>query len=143
MLENVSTYQKIINASTEYLSEVRDFVSMHAARHGFSDKEIADIRLAVDEACTNIIKHAYNYDPSKEVGIVISVDPSKLMITITDQGKPFDKKKYQKPSLKKQIAQKKRGGMGVHLMRNLMDEVRYSFDNNTNTLCMCKNRSAS
>lgn len=116
---------------------------MHAARHGFSEKEIADIRLAVDEACTNIIKHAYNFDTTKQVGIVISVDASKLMITITDQGKPFDKKKYQKPSLKKQIAQKRRGGMGVHLMRNLMDEVRYSFDNNTNTLCMCKNRSAS
>ncbi|TVQ65262.1 MAG: ATP-binding protein [Balneolaceae bacterium] len=134
------SYHKIIKASTEHLSEVREFVSMHAGLHGFNDKEIADIRLAVDEACTNIIKHAYKYDPSKEIGIVITVDDEKFMIVITDQGEPFDKKKYQKPSLKKQIAQKKRGGMGVHLMRKLMDEVRYSKTDNLNTLCMCKNR---
>lgn len=139
-MQNVSTYHKVILASTEHLSEVRDFVSKHASRHGFSDREIADIRLAVDEACTNIIKHAYKHDATKEVGIEIAIDSEKFMITITDQGEPFDKKKYHKPSLKDQIAQKKRGGMGVHLMRNLMDKVEYRFDNNTNTLCMCKNR---
>ncbi|HLR32513.1 MAG TPA: ATP-binding protein, partial [Fodinibius sp.] len=59
MAKSTATYNITVRASTEYLSKVRDFVGKHAASYGFNKQEVADIRLAVDEAYTNIIKHAY------------------------------------------------------------------------------------
>lgn len=134
------TYRKKVNASTQNCSTIRDFVSRHAEEHGFSAQKVADIQLAVDEAYTNIIKHAYNNDSSKQVLINLEFDEEKMIVTLTDQGMGFDIEKYKKPNLKKQIERKKRGGMGVYLIRKLMDDVTYHVKNQKNVLRMCKNR---
>src|SRR5690625_6209523 len=63
-----------IHASTGSLADVREFVSVNARNHSFSEKQINDIRLAVDEACTNVIKHAYNYDEKGQLLIQLSLD---------------------------------------------------------------------
>ncbi|MEX0944364.1 MAG: ATP-binding protein [Balneolaceae bacterium] len=139
-MNNSFTYKKKVRASTENLSRIRAFVSEHAEKHGFSPNQIADVRLAVDEACTNIIKHAYKNDTNKEISIEIEVNDQRLKITIVDMGESFDVKSYHKPNLKKQIQEKKRGGLGVHLMLNLMDDVTYQVKNKMNVLSMCKNR---
>lgn len=139
-MAKLKTYKITVGASTENLSEIRDFVGGHALEYGFDDQKVADIRLAVDEACTNIIKHAYVNDSEENLAITIEVDDEKFMIYLIDRGEGFDVKTYQKPDLKSQIEQKKRGGMGVHLMLNLMDEVTYKVKNNMNVLYMCKNR---
>lgn len=139
-MNNSFTYKKKVRATTKNLSVIRDFVSDHAESHGFSPNHIADIRLAVDEACTNIIKHAYKNDASKELNIQIEVDEQKLIVTIMDKGEGFDVRTYQKPNIRKQIKEKRRGGMGVHLMLQLMDEVTYQVKNDQNILSMCKNR---
>ena len=139
-MAKLETYKKTVGASTENLSDIRDFVGGHAHQFGFDDNIVADIRLAVDEACTNIIKHAYGNDPTENLEITIEIIDDKFMIYLVDRGEGFDVKTYQKPDLKKQIEQRKRGGMGVHLMLNLMDEVTYQVKNNMNVLCMCKNR---
>lgn len=139
-MAKLETYKKTVGASTENLSDIRDFVAGRAKDYGFDDNIVEDIRLAVDEACTNIIKHAYNNDPKEKLEITIEVDDQKFMIYLVDRGEGFDVKTYQKPNLKKQIEQRKRGGMGVHLMVNLMDDVTYQVKNNMNVLYMCKNR---
>lgn len=134
------TYKKTVSAATENLSEIRDFVSIHAEKHGFDKGTVADIRLAVDEACTNIIKHAYRYNPEENLEITIEVDDKRFLIYLVDTGEGFDVKSYQKPNLQNQIKQRKRGGLGVHLMLSLMDDVTYQVKSNMNVLCMCKNR---
>lgn len=139
-MNNSFTYKKKVRATTKNLAVIRSFISEHAESHGFSPNQIADIRLAVDEACTNIIKHAYKNDSSKELTIQVEVDDQKLKVIIMDKGEGFDVKSYQKPNLKQQIEQKKRGGMGVHLMLKLMDEVTYQVKNDQNVLSMFKNR---
>jgi serine/threonine-protein kinase RsbW len=139
-LEKASTYKKKINASTENLAEVREFVSKHANAHGFTKENISDIRLAVDEACTNIIKHAYKYDKSKVVSIELEFEDDKIIVVLTDHGVGFNPDSYEKPSLTEQIRKKKRGGMGVHLMKNLMDKVIYQNIDGKNILYMSKNR---
>jgi len=139
-LDKAVSYQKSIGASTENLSEIRKFVTNYAQKHGFSKNQIADIRLAVDEAATNIIKHAYKSDDSQTLTIKLEFDDEKLCVTLTDQGISFDVKKYKSPDIKQQIAKKKRGGMGIHLMKNLMDEVSYKVKNQENVLRMSKNR---
>lgn len=142
-MNRATKYQKTVPASTEYLIEVREFVSKHARSHGFSEKQINDIRLAVDEACTNIIKHAYQFDDSKHFAIEMNFQDQNVTVLIIDQGAGFDPTRYHKPELKDQIKKKKRGGMGIYLIKSLMDEVTYSKVNDENVLRMKKIRKQS
>lgn len=139
-MNNSVTYHKAIKAATSNLAEIRSFVAKHAHEHGFSERQISDIQLAVDEACTNIIKHAYSFDSTKKFTIELEFDGSQLSITLTDRGQGFNPDRYKKPDLKKQIEKKKRGGMGVYLIKSLMDDVSYSANTDKNVLRMSKTR---
>lgn len=136
-LNNIHTLS--VKASTEHLAEVRDFVAEHAQNIGLSQKEISEIRLAVDEAYTNIIKHAYKNSPSETVEIEIGSDNSQLWITLIDEGKSFDPETYSEPDIIQRIKDKKRGGMGVYLIRKLMDQVQYNRKGQSNEIRMVKN----
>lgn len=127
-------------ASTEHLSEVRDFVAKYARDFGFNKQDVADIRLAVDEAYTNIIKHAYKNNPSGMVKIMLGYNGDEFWVSLLDNGRSFNPNKYNLPNLKKQIKEKKRGGVGVYLIRQLMDEVKYVHKDDTNEIRMIKKR---
>lgn len=140
MLNNYTTYQLTVNASTKNLVEVREFVATYASQEKFTKQQINDIRLAVDEAFTNIIKHAYKNDDTKKVYVELQFDDEKLCVIISDYGISFDIDSYQIPDVRDQIKEKKRGGMGVYLIQNLMDEVTYRNQKSRNEIIMCKNR---
>lgn len=127
-----------VEASTANLSEVRDFVAMHAQNLGMSEKDISEIRLAVDEAYTNIIKHAYKNIPAKPVQIKLGFDNTQIWISLTDEGESFDPSSYNEPDLMKRIKNKQRGGMGVYLIRKLMDNVQYNRKGQVNEIKMVK-----
>lgn len=135
-----NTYTLVVNASTGYLAEVRNFVAEHASNFGFDDKQVSDIRLAVDEACTNIIKHAYNFDQDQSVEIKIGLKGEKLWVSLKDTGDAFDPRKYSKPDLREQMKNRKRGGVGVFLIKKLMDEVEYVKMDDANVIRMYKKR---
>lgn len=139
-MNSKTTYQISISASTRNLSDVRDFITEHAESYGFVADQIADIRLAVDEAVTNIIKHAYQNDTSKEINISLKFTDAQLCIYLTDTGRSFEFETYKLPDIKKQIELKKRGGMGVYLIHSLMDKVSYTRKGQKNRMIMCKNR---
>lgn len=128
-----------VEASTEHLAEVRDFVASHAENIGLNQKMISEIRLAVDEAYTNIIKHAYSNNSTEKVNIEIGSDDDQLWITLIDSGKSFDPESYREPDLMKRIKEKKRGGMGVYLIRKVMDQVQYNRKGESNEIRMVKN----
>ena len=118
---------KKIESKTDSLVEVRDFIG-GAARHlGFDEEEVANIVLAVDEACTNIIKHAYQYAPDKEIEISIAANDRFFEVKIYDSGKSFDPTALRPPDLKSNLGKHRRGGLGVYLMKRLMDKVEYHF----------------
>jgi serine/threonine-protein kinase RsbW len=118
---------KRILSRTDSLVEVREFVDAAARAFGFSEEDIANIILAVDEACTNIIKHAYQYAVDKEIEISIFQSTRSFEVRIYDTGKAFDPSSIHAPNLKEHIGHKRRGGLGVYLMKRLMDKVEYSF----------------
>ncbi|MBO6522706.1 MAG: ATP-binding protein [Balneolaceae bacterium] len=128
-----------VDSSTKHLAEVRDFVAAHAKNVGLSEKDISEIRLAVDEAFTNIIKHAYKNTTSKPVKIELGFDPSKLWISIMDEGEGFKPDEYKAPDILKRIKNKQRGGMGVFLIQKLMDQVQYNRKGQMNEIRMVKN----
>lgn len=129
-----------VQASTKHLANVRDFVAKHASELGFKKQDVADIRLAVDEAYTNIIKHSYKNDPQKSVDIDLGYDEDKFWISLMDTGNAFDPSNYKKPDIEKSIKKGKKGGVGVYLIRKLMDEVTYSRQGSKNVIHMTKKR---
>ena len=115
-----------INSKTENLSLIRDFVSEKALNAGIPMDTVEKIMLAVDEACTNIIKHAYKSSPDGEIIINIDYNEKKFTITIIDYGKSFEPDRVPLPNLQKYYHEHKVGGLGIYLMRSLMDDVKYT-----------------
>ena len=115
-----------VKSTTENLDQIRDFTRSVAAQSGFSEESIDKIALAVDEACTNIIKHAYKYSPEGDIVINIKVADNKLTVSITDFGLDFDPTLVPVPDIKKYYQQHKVGGLGIYLIKKLMDEVKYN-----------------
>ncbi len=118
---------KRILSRTDNLREVREFVGEAARTFGFSEEDAANIVLAVDEACTNIIKHAYQYATDKEIEISVFPNNDSFEISIYDSGRSFDPSKIRQPDLKEHIGHHRRGGLGVYLIKKLMDKVEYNF----------------
>ena len=135
---NILNNELIIPSSTNSLAEVRNFVEMHGADVGLDEKVISHISLAVDEACTNVIKHAYNNSAKEKIKIKIKTTSNKISITITDNGHHFDPSLIEEPNIAKSQKMKKGGGLGIFLMKKLMDEVKYNAKKNGNQLVLIK-----
>lgn len=116
----------IVKSSTDNLANVREFTRKAAEESGFSEEIVGKIILAVDEACTNIIKHAYKFSPDGKIVISIKFDSAKFMISIIDEGIHFNPNSVPEPNIVEYYKQKKIGGLGIFLMKKLMDEVKYS-----------------
>jgi serine/threonine-protein kinase RsbW len=121
-------YRLKIPSITENLQLIRDFIVKIAEKAGFDEQNREQIALAVDEACTNVIKHAHKYDSRRLIDILISLDPQKMIITITDKGTGFDVSKVKDPDLKKYVRESRHGGLGIYLIKTLMDDVKYEFN---------------
>lgn len=118
---------KTIESRTDNLLHVREFVLRAAREFGFSEEEASKIVLAVDEACTNIIKHAYHFAPDREIEIVIRPVKGSMQITVIDDGQSFNPSIAKLPDLKQHLSHYRRGGLGIYLMRTLMDKVEYKY----------------
>ena len=116
----------VIKSRTENLSDIREFIHSLVLKVGVSAEVTEDIILAVDEACTNIIKHSYKFFPDGEIIVKMKYADNKVLITIIDYGEHFQPHKISKPDLQEYYKHKKVGGLGMYLMKTLMDDVKYS-----------------
>ena len=129
----------VFDANFQNLDEIREFVGDTARQMGFSDKDIYAIQLAADEASTNIIEHAYDGVSDGKLEIDCEIIGGELKIVMRDWGKPFDPTSVPEPNLNADLSERKIGGLGMYLMRKLMDEVSYESSPETgNTLTMVK-----
>jgi serine/threonine-protein kinase RsbW len=128
-------------AQFEFLDEIREFVAQVAREGGFTEKEIYSLQLAADEAASNIIEHAYEGISNADLDITCNMRGDTLTITMRDRGIPFDPSSVKQPNLKADLSERQIGGLGVYLMRKLMDEVHYESNSKTgNLLTMIKRR---
>ena len=135
-----TTKKLVIKSRTENLSSLREFISSNANEAGLTTNDIDDIILAVDEACTNIIKHAYQSLPNGEIIIEIDYNSKKFTIKLIDHGNSFDPETIPLPDLQKYLKQRKVGGLGLYLMKTLMDDVQYiSVPGKYNQVLLSKN----
>ncbi|NEU32599.1 anti-sigma B factor RsbW [bacterium LRH843] len=114
-----------IPAKPEYVGVVRLTVSGIANRHGFAYDDIEDMKIAVGEACTNIVNHAYQNGGMMNASFDLFND--RIEIVITDRGQSFDVESIRKDlapvEAKKPIKNLKEGGLGLFLINSLMDKV--------------------
>ena len=119
------TIEMRVACEPRYLSVVRLTVAGAAARAGLAVAEADDVKVAVSEACTNVIDHAFPNEPdlaSKTFQLRFFVREAELRIEVEDEGVGFDPKRLPKMDLAEPSEQE--GGLGLYLMRGLMDEVK-------------------
>lgn len=117
------------------------FVVEAAKEMGFDEQAVFHCQMAVDEACTNIIEHAYGNDEEKGTfKLILDMQDERLVITLVDKGRRFDPDSVPAPVIDPDPSKMKPGGLGLHLMKQLMDEVTFSFEDNGNKLTMVKNK---
>ncbi len=113
-----------IPAKPEFLKIIRAAVNSICEVRGVSKEDLNNVILAVDESCSNIIKHAYGGPTDRPIQAKINICPEKFEIFLRDFGKKADIKKI-KP---RNLEDVRPGGLGVHFIKSVMDEVVY--DNN-------------
>jgi serine/threonine-protein kinase RsbW len=99
---------------------------------------VYSIQLAADEAASNVIEHAYEGLSDASFELTCEFENDRIIITLLDHGKSFDFTKVVKPDLKVDLSRRKIGGLGIYLMRKLMDEVRYEVTDSGNLLTLIK-----
>ncbi len=98
-----------------------------AGEAGMSEAEAYRVELAVDEACANIVDHAYAGDPG-EIDMEIAWVPAKtFVVTLTDQGRPFIVPEGPPASPPKSIEELRVGGLGLRIIRQAMSDARWEF----------------
>lgn len=121
------------------LSKIGDFIRQAAAEAGLDESGTYAVQLAVDEACSNIIEHAYGGESKGDIRCTYKITNNSLKIILRDHGRPFDPDSIPDPNFGAPIEQLKPRGAGIFLMRKLMDEVSFEFDSELgNVLTMVK-----
>ncbi len=129
-----------VSAVPESLKVLRDFVTKNARKMHMNPRQINGLKLSIDEACSNIIRHAYeNINIKNRVIIVEMLNAEKFVETrVIDYGKDIviDINSMDKPDLQKYVEIGKKGGLGLYLIKKFMDEVERKRDNNSKILMM-------
>ncbi|MGB3903698.1 MAG: ATP-binding protein [Anaerolineae bacterium] len=126
------------------LAAIGEYVTRAAEAAGLDARSVQGVELAVDEACSNIIEHAYGGEGRGDIEVTYRIDGDGLTVLLRDYGQPFDPDRVPEPDLQAPLEDRDAGGLGLHFIRQLMDEVRFEFTAGSgNVLTMVKRREVS
>lgn len=129
---------KTFPAVLESLADISAFVNEATHQCKMTEREAWHVQLAVDEAATNIIQHAYGEQPGGSMDIAWDIDAGVLTIVLRDRGARFEPAAVPTPDIHSSFEERQAGGLGIYLMNKLMDEVLYRFDTDGNELTLRK-----
>ncbi len=127
-----------VNSHVDRLAEIAEFIGQAARASGLNEEQIYDIQMAVDEACTNVIQHAYHGHPDGTIEISCEKHGKDYVISIQDYGDRFDPKKVVRPRTHAPLSRRNIGGLGLFFMHKLMDRVEFDFTPHGNRLTLVK-----
>ena len=123
------------------LVAIGDFVTRAAEAADLDACATYEVQMAVDEACSNIIEHAYGGEERGDIECTCRINDDGLTVILRDYGRPFDPTRVPEPDLCTTIKECKVGGLGIYFMRQLMDQVHFEFTPGSgNVLTMTKRR---
>ena len=125
----------------ESLVGISEFVARIAQAAGLDMRAVYDVQMAVDEACANIIEHAYGGEGRGDIECTCCADSDALTVTLRDRGRPFDPADVPEPDLRASLEERREGGLGLYFIRRLMDEAHFEFTPDSgNILTMIKRK---
>src|SRR5690349_12816442 len=132
-------YMYKVGCSIENLKGVRDFIRGSLKGHHVSDIEISEIVLALDEMCSNLMIHAHHCNPDDLFELHINIDKGNpVVFEIIDDGTVFDINQFNEPALNNIIHEKRKGGLGIRLVKSIMDKIEYQSRNGQNVCRLIK-----
>ncbi len=130
-----------VAAIVDNLVVIAEFINQVATDAGFDDRANYAMQMAVDEACTNIIEHAYEDTEAGSIRLECEIQVDGLTVSIFDQGLPFEPDTVPRFDPTASLEARDRRGMGLFYINNLMDAVDYSFNTpNGNRLTLFKRK---
>lgn len=118
----------MVPADVRHLESVCEFVSKAAEKAGMDPEAIRRLEIAVDEACTNVVHHAYGDDASQSYTVSYSIEPGVFTVDVLDRGKPFDPGSLSEPDLNAPLEYRPIGGLGIFFIRKFVDDMSYSVE---------------
>lgn len=132
-------FKGAVPSRTEELQRIRSIVESEALGFGFDAETSYRLAMATDEACANIIQHAYDGNPARTFEVEIGTEGDRFVIVLTDSGKEFNLERHAPVDMAYYLKQMRRGGLGIHIIKLVMDDVAYDVAGNcANRLRMVK-----
>lgn len=131
-------YQITRAAELESLQVFRGFITECCARYDIPDDIVFDLKLAVDEACTNIITHGYKGMDPGSIILSFRIQPDRILVQITDFGHVFEPVEGSQPDVQAALDDRELGGLGLFLIYQTMDNIDYQASEEGNTLTFTK-----
>ncbi|MAE85031.1 MAG: anti-sigma factor [Flammeovirgaceae bacterium] len=129
-----------ISCSKSNLLKIRHFVANQLVTTNLSEVELHKLVLAVDEVCANLIIHSNKCNPSHKIDVIIDlIGTEQIQFTIKDKGISFDMSNYQEPSMSDIVSSGRKGGVGLILVKRIMDKIEFSTEKNYNICRLTKN----
>ncbi len=128
-----------LTADLDALAKISAFITSAAERCGLDERATWQVQLAVDEAVTNVIQHAYDPDQPGDLTLSWQCRNHKFIVILRDHGRQFDPSAVPPPDVTSPLEERQVGGLGIYLITRLMDEVRFEFSpQEGNVLTMVK-----
>jgi len=131
-------YQITQAAELESLKHFRDFITECCSRFNIQDEIVLELKLAVDEACTNIIQHGYKGMDPGSIILSFRIEPERILVQLTDFGHVFEPAGTPEPDLIAALDDRELGGLGLFLIYQTMDNIDYQVSADGNTLTFIK-----
>jgi len=125
-------------AELESLQVFREFISDCCAQHKIEGDTVLELKLAVDEACTNIIQHGYKGMDPGSIILSFRIEPGRILVQITDFGHVFEPASAPQPDVEAAVEGRALGGLGLYLIYQTMDNIDYQSSEDGNTLTFTK-----
>jgi len=129
-----------VPSETSFLGLIRDITKKMAAGAGFDAATADRVALAVDEAATNVIEHAYRGAANREVEVRFDDRGGDFCVDVVDDGAMVDPRSVPHVDLEKYVSERRTGGLGVHLMEKIMDSVTFRRTARKNVCCLVKHK---
>lgn len=132
-------YQYNIGCSLNNLKGIREFIRTSLRDEHVPEIELSAIVLALDEMCSNLMIHAHHCNPDHMLELHIEIpDQGKFVFEIVDDGSVFNINQFNEPELDNLVHQKRKGGLGIRLVKAIMDDVEYLKRGNKNVCRLTK-----
>ena len=126
----------IIDNDLSDLDQLTKVANKFLAEAKVSDRAVYAVNLVIEETVTNIIKYGYDDTDNHKIAVNLQPDSEHMVVSIEDDGHEFDPLQAPEPDTQSPLEQRRIGGLGIHLVRNVVDKIEYRRENDKNILEM-------